>query len=137
MMEVGNSTRPMSLSRTSIGRKSPTRLQSRAPAALSLDEITTSRNILESRLPSACVTVIPLLSPLLISPRPFEEAGQKWSPVVAGANVEIQKNGSVEQAAPDQSVAVIVPAASSLAEPSTLFAFFRAQCSLVQPTPIR
>lgn len=125
----------MEVGKNSLRRKSPTRLQSRAPAALSLDEITAPRNVLESYcLPSACV--IPLLSPLLMSPQPFVEAGAgqgqgQLSVAVACANVDLKK-GRVEQAPPDQSVAAIGPA-----EPSNLFAFFRAQCSLVQPTPIQ
>lgn len=129
-MEAGNnSLRPTTLSKTSSERKCPTRLQSRAPAALSLDEITPPMNVLESYfLPSGCV--IPLLSPLFKSPLPFVEA-EAGQGQVAGANVDLQK-GRVEQApSPDQTVAAIGPA-----EPSNFFAFCRAQCSLVQPTQI-
>ncbi|KAI5665971.1 hypothetical protein M9H77_15824 [Catharanthus roseus] len=138
MMMIGGS--PAGISTTSkcgaaIG-KSPTRLQKHAPAALRLDEITTARN-LESCLTSAAC-VIPLLSPLVLSPPlPQDQAEQRSTCITGGGgNVNCLQQGRIEQSVSTVGGGWQHPAAGAFVEPSTLFAFFQTQCSLqVQPTP--
>ncbi|CAA2984051.1 Hypothetical predicted protein [Olea europaea subsp. europaea] len=100
----------------STREKSLTRLQNHAPAALQLDGIAKKVKIDSTR------AVIPLLSPLILSPPRLIEA--KESELASGEN-DKQGSSNKEQD-PWQNHAV-----GAMAEPSTLHTLFQFQCSLV------
>ncbi|KAK3018622.1 hypothetical protein RJ639_003491 [Escallonia herrerae] len=109
--------------------KSPTRLQKHAPAALQLDYVasrTDAHPCPSSGAPfSPCA--IPLLSPLVLPPPPLPEADERPS-VGSGSN----EQGSCDQTGPSQNPGGWQhPAAGTLTEPASLFAFFQSQCKLV------
>ncbi|KAL2486444.1 Uncharacterized protein Adt_31200 [Abeliophyllum distichum] len=103
-------------------KKSPTRLQKQAPAALQLDGLTNNVKIDSTR------AVIPLLSPLILSPQPLIEAKERELP--SGENDEQGSNEGKDP--PSKMVGGWQNhAVGAMAEPSTLRTLFQFQCALV------
>ncbi|EEF42468.1 uncharacterized protein LOC8277444 [Ricinus communis] len=98
--------------------KPPTRLQKKAPSSLEVNYHTSSSS-------SSPLTPIPLLSPLIVSPRPLLQAAEEFRfPVVDG---DIEKGGDNKKIASS----VFLSVANGYSESSSLFAFFQSKCMLV------
>ena len=108
-------------------RKPPTRLQKRAPDSLQLDEVAGSIPTNPFAAGSETPKAIPFLSPLVLSPQPLSETGEKrlWD----GTNNE-QNNGT-KRSSTSPSGGWQHPAVAAGTDPSTLLTSFQAQCMLV------
>lgn len=113
--------------------KPPTRLQKQAPASLHLDQLS-SASMSSGSADTSSKAILPLLSPLPLSPQPLPETeGNRIS-----ANGNAVDGGGGDQrgicfAAPGgwQHPAV----ATTFPDPSTLFSFFQSQCAVTSNTP--
>lgn len=106
----------VSNTRTKVG-KPPTRLQKHAPASLQLDQVTNPY----ASSSSGNFSIIPLLSPLIESPKPLAE----------GEELKLDKTGnnemkcSCDETKNGEERTVPVP------EPSTLFSLLQSKCVTV------
>ncbi|XP_038902307.1 uncharacterized protein LOC120088941 [Benincasa hispida] len=115
--------------------KPPTRLQKQAPASLHLDQLS-SVSMSSGSADTCSKAILPLLSPLPLSPQPLPEIdGNRIS---ANGNAADGGGGNGDQrgigfAAPGgwQHPAV----AATFPDPSTLFTFFQSQCIVTSNTP--
>lgn len=115
--------------------KPPTRLQKQAPASLHLDQLSSVAMTSGSGNTSSNA-ILPLLSPLPLSPQPFPETeGNRKS-----ANGNAVDGGSGDQrsvgfAAPGPGGWQHPAVPATFADPSTLFTFFQSQCIVTSNTP--
>lgn len=114
--------------------KPPTRLQKRAPAALQLDDISSSNQIqsassIITKTESFSRNAIPLLSPLILSPSPLLPPQPEIESIIVSCNNnQVQAVNTTGAPAGWQHPAVT----GTLPEASNLFALFQSQCTLVQ-----
>ncbi|KAJ6948138.1 hypothetical protein NC651_002487 [Populus alba x Populus x berolinensis] len=111
-----------------------TRLQKQAPEALRLDQlsITASTNhSLPASHTSPPLTPIPLLSPLSVSPPPLPSEAEEFTfPVICG-DIDKGREADIGDAYSEARVWQHPAVAGGYTEPSSLFAFFRSKCVLV------
>ncbi|RVW56658.1 hypothetical protein CK203_075047 [Vitis vinifera] len=100
--------------------KSPTRLQKRAPKSLQLDIVVSANPFQPSAASSH--TVIPFLSPLILTPPPLP---------TTGTDEAIQRQSNEKKAVPPPSGGWQHPAVVALPEPSSLYNVFQSQCMLL------
>lgn len=114
-----------SKTRTTLG-KPPTRLQKHAPASLELNTSTTTNNnaiASSSSSPSSSLSVIPLLSPLVTSPKALPEAVIEEK--IGNEKVEMNTGGGINGGGWQH------PAAAGFTDPACLFTAFQLKCLLV------
>lgn len=116
--------------------KPPTRLQKQAPASLHLDQVS-STSMAPGGAETSSKAILPLLSPLPLSPQPWPETEENNTNRVSAANENAVDGGGDQRgicfAAPGgwQHPAV----AAAFPDPSTLFTFFQSQCMVTSNTP--
>ncbi|KAH7550001.1 hypothetical protein ACOSP7_024934 [Xanthoceras sorbifolium] len=119
--------------RTKLG-KPPTRLQKHAPSTLQLDHfsgggggnpfvVSSSGNNTSS---SSSLPVIPLLSPLVVSPRPLPEAEEFKFPKCGNDEIGGSDKGGATAGGGWQH-----PAAAGYTDPTTFLTYFQSKCVLV------
>nr|XP_034893645.1 uncharacterized protein LOC118032948 [Populus alba]TKS16305.1 hypothetical protein D5086_0000025980 [Populus alba] len=111
-----------------------TRLQKQAPEALRLDQLSitasTNHSLLASHT-SPPLTPIPLLSPLSVSPPPLPSEAEEFTfPVICG-DIDKGREADIGDAYSEARVWQHPAVAGGYTEPSSLFAFFRSKCVLV------
>ncbi|XP_031254021.1 uncharacterized protein LOC116111988 [Pistacia vera] len=111
----------VSKSRTKVG-KPPTRLQKHAPANLKLDEVTNPY----ASSSSGNVSIIPLLSPLIESPKALAEGEELKFPKSRNNN-DIKCSGDEKKGGGGSSVA----GERAVADPATMFSVFKSKCVII------
>ncbi|KAA0061869.1 uncharacterized protein E5676_scaffold571G00270 [Cucumis melo var. makuwa] len=115
--------------------KPPTRLQKQAPASLHLDQLS-SVSMSSASNDTYSKAILPLLSPLPLSPQPLPEIdGNRIS---ATGNAVEGGGGNGDQ----RGIGFVAPGgwqhpavAATFPDPSTLFTFFQSQCIVSSNTP--
>ncbi|GAV78304.1 hypothetical protein CFOL_v3_21772 [Cephalotus follicularis] len=121
-------TQIIAKAKTKFG-KPPTRLQKHAPASLQLDQVGVSRNADPYALSAETrLTAIPLLSPLIVSPRQETETEEFRFPTCSKSS---DTSGDEKKCTFAETGGWQHPAVAGCTEPSSLFAFFQSKCLLV------